>query len=33
MTDKESKQHVHNASDWEPSIDASDIGVSVTRGW
>ena len=29
MTDKELKQHVQNALDWEPSIDATDIGVSV----
>jgi len=32
MTDKELKQHVQNALDWEPSIDASDIGVSVDEG-
>ena len=29
MTDTELKQHVQNALDWEPSIDASDISVSV----
>ena len=29
MTDKELKQHVQSALDWEPSLDASDIGVSV----
>jgi osmotically-inducible protein OsmY len=29
MTDKELKQHVQNALDWDPSLDASDIGVSV----
>ena len=29
MTDTELKQHVQNALDWEPSIDASDIGVSA----
>ena len=29
MTDKELKQHVENALDWEPSLDASDIGTSV----
>jgi osmotically-inducible protein OsmY len=29
MTDRELKQHVQNALDWEPSVDASDIGVSV----
>lgn len=32
MIDKEVKQHVQNALDWEPSIDASDIGVSVDEG-
>jgi osmotically-inducible protein OsmY len=32
MTDKELKQHVQNALDWEPSLDASDIGVSVDEG-
>jgi len=32
MTDKEIKQHVENALDWEPSLDASDIGVSVDEG-
>jgi osmotically-inducible protein OsmY len=29
MTDKELKQQVQNALDWEPSLDATDIGVSV----
>ena len=29
MTDHELKQHVQTALDWEPSVDASDIGVSV----
>jgi osmotically-inducible protein OsmY len=29
MTDKELKQHVQNALDWEPSLDAIDIGISV----
>ncbi len=32
MTDKELKQHVQNALDWEPSVDATDIGVSVDEG-
>jgi osmotically-inducible protein OsmY len=32
MTDKELKQHVQNALDWEPSLDASDVGVSVDEG-
>src|SRR5579864_4246110 len=29
MTDKDLKQHVQSALDWEPSLDASDIGVSA----
>ena len=29
MTDTELKVHVQNALDWEPSVDASDIGLSV----
>jgi osmotically-inducible protein OsmY len=32
MTDKDLKQHVQSALDWEPSLDASDIGVSVNEG-
>ena len=32
MTDKELKEHVQNALEWEPSIDQSDIGVSVDEG-
>lgn len=32
MTDKELKQHVGNALDWEPSFDAAGIGVSVDAG-
>ena len=32
MTDKDLKQHVQNALDFEPSLDASDIGVSVDEG-
>ena len=32
MTDNDVRQHVENALDWEPSIDASDIGVSVDEG-
>lgn len=32
MTDKELKQHVENALEWEPSLDASDIGVSADEG-
>ena len=32
MTDRELQEHVQNALDWEPSIDAADIGVSVDDG-
>jgi len=32
MTDKELKQYVQSALDWEPSVDATDIGVSVDEG-
>jgi len=32
MIDKELKQHVENALDWEASVDAKDIGVSVDQG-
>jgi osmotically-inducible protein OsmY len=32
MTDKDLKQHVQNALEWEPSIDQSDIGVSADEG-
>jgi osmotically-inducible protein OsmY len=32
MTDREVKQHVENALEWEPSVDASAIGVSVEEG-
>jgi osmotically-inducible protein OsmY len=32
MTDKDLKQHVQNALEWDPSIDQSDIGVSVDEG-
>ena len=32
MTDKELKEHVQNALEWEPSVDQSDIGVSVDEG-
>ena len=32
MTDREVKQHVENALDWEPSVDAANIGVSVDGG-
>jgi osmotically-inducible protein OsmY len=29
MTDRELQEHVQSALDWEPSIDAADIGVAV----
>lgn len=32
MTDRELKEHVENALDWEPSVDHKDIGVSVDEG-
>jgi osmotically-inducible protein OsmY len=32
MTDSELLRHVNNALDWEPSIDARDIGVTVEDG-
>jgi osmotically-inducible protein OsmY len=32
MTDRELQEHVQKALDWEPSIDAADIGVSVENG-
>ena len=32
MNDKQLQQHVLDALDFEPSIDAADIGVSVTNG-
>jgi osmotically-inducible protein OsmY len=32
MTDRDLKHHVERALEWEPSIDAADIGVSVQDG-
>jgi osmotically-inducible protein OsmY len=32
MTDIDLREHVQKALDWEPSIDASDIGVSAEQG-
>jgi osmotically-inducible protein OsmY len=32
MNDKDLQEHVQNALDWEPSVDAKDIGVSVDTG-
>jgi len=29
MTDNDLKQHVQSALDWEPSLDAKDVGISV----
>ena len=31
MTDKDLEKNVENALDWEPSLDARDIGVSVAQ--
>ncbi len=32
MTDQEVREHVENALDWEPSVNARDVGVSVEEG-
>ena len=32
MTDRELQHHVQNALDWEPSVEASAIGVTVDNG-
>lgn len=32
MIDRELQEQVQNALDWEPSVDAADIGVSVDNG-
>lgn len=32
MMDRELKQHVENALDWEPSVEAGDIAVSADEG-
>ena len=32
MTDKELKQHVQAALDWEPSIDTGDVGAAMDGG-
>jgi len=32
MTDNELKQHVQTALEWEPGLDAKDVGVSVEAG-
>jgi osmotically-inducible protein OsmY len=32
MTDRELQEQVQNALDWEPSVDAAEIGVSVDNG-
>ena len=32
MTDKDLKQHVENALEWEPGVDPADIGVAADEG-
>src|SRR5689334_14863792 len=32
MTDKELKQTVENALEWDPTLDAADIGVATDEG-
>ena len=32
MTDRQLQQHVSNALDWDPSVDATEIGVTVDNG-
>jgi len=32
MTDMDLKRHVESALEWEPSVDAADIGVSIDAG-
>ena len=32
MTDRKLQEDVQQALDWEPSVDAADIGVSVEDG-
>jgi osmotically-inducible protein OsmY len=32
MTDRQLQEHVQNALDWDPSVDAADIGVTVDKG-
>ena len=32
MTDQELQQHVQNALEWEPSVDTTEIGVTVEEG-
>jgi osmotically-inducible protein OsmY len=32
MTDRELQQHVQSALDWEPSVDATEVGVTVDNG-
>ena len=32
MTDRDLQEHVQNALDWEPSVNAAEIGVSVDGG-
>jgi len=32
MTDRDIQQHVQSALDWEPSLDATEVGVTVDNG-
>jgi osmotically-inducible protein OsmY len=32
MTDKELKRHIEDTLNWEPSVDAAEVGVSVDNG-
>jgi osmotically-inducible protein OsmY len=32
MTDRELQQHIQNALDWEPRVDATEVGVTVDNG-
>jgi osmotically-inducible protein OsmY len=32
MTDRQLQEHVQQALDWEPSVDAADVGVTVEKG-
>ena len=32
MTDRDLQRHVQSAFDWEPSVESSDVGVSVDNG-
>jgi hypothetical protein len=32
MTDKQIQEHVRAALDWEPSVDVTDVGITVDNG-